>query len=823
MLLWPHNILPTASSLLVNSGRSPESTVACTLTDHLMQDFIHASRMLRRNPGSSLAAVLALALGIGANTAVFTIVNSVLLRPLPYPEPDRLLLISDASRDGKRGPAMRLSDRDYLEFRHMDQLFDGLATFDANGVDVTGAGDPVHLLAGNVTIDFMRVFGVKPIVGRTFTGDDDLGKAGQTVVLGNSLWRERFGADPQVLGRKISLDGVDRTIIGVMPPGFAYPNGAQLWTLLEVRVDPHITFLRPVVGRLNAGATREQAEAELQTTLPPERIAKVRPFQELIVSKIRAPLLIFAGAVGFVLLIACANVANLLLIRAAARRQEIAIRAAVGAGAWRLIRQLLTESALLSLIGGATGLLLAVSAVPLLVALAPEGTIPRSGEIGIDVWTLAFTFGVSLLTGTLFGLAPTSHLLRQPLRESFSGRIRGGRRIGLRGALVVSELALALVLLAGAGVMVKSFLRMRAVNPGFQPANVLTLVVSLPDSVYSTAPAKHEFQVRLLKKLTALQQVTAAGAIDLRPMGEFMLNGGLTIAGSRQLPADYSVDKPCVSPGYFQTMGIRLLDGRDFTQRDDLSARRVGIVSQSVARAAWPGEDPLGKQVSLEDRPTTRDWLTVVGVVEDVRQYALTIGPGRAVYRPYMQTTGRTVNTELTFVIRTALDPVSVVPEMRRAVYEVDPTRPVKSVATMQDRVGETIAESLFEARLLTAFSGMALLLAAVGIYGVTACSVAERTHEIGIRMVLGAATGDVMREVLQRTISLAVVGVALGTIGAFAATRVLSRLLFEVKPGDPATFAVVAVLLAAVAALAGWIAARGATRVDPMVALRYE
>ena len=793
--------------------------------DHLIQDLGHAARMLRRNPGSSLVAVLALTLGIGANTAVFTIVNSVLLRPLPYPDADRLLLIFDASRDGKSGPAMRLSDREYVEFRRMDRLLDGVATFDANGVDVTGAGEPVHLLAGNVTADFMRVLGVKPIIGRTFTGDDELGRAGETAVLGNSLWRERFGADPQVIGRKIRLDGVDRSIIGVMPPGFSYPDGAQLWTLLEVRVDPHITFLRPVVGRLKTGASREQVRAELQSTLGSERIAKVWPFQELIVSKIRAPLLIFAGAVGFVLLIACANVANLLLIRAASRRQEIAIRAAVGAGAWRLIRQLLTESALLSLIGGTTGLLLAILVVPLLVALAPEGTIPRSGEIGIDVWTLVFTFGVSLLTGILFGLAPTSHLLRRSLRESFSGstRISGGRQAGLRSALVVSELALALVLLAGAGVMVKSFLRMRAVNPGFKPGNVLTLVVSLPDSVYPTAPAKHEFQTRLLKKLTALPQVTAAGAIDLRPMGDFMLNGGLAIAGGRQLPANYSVDKPCVSPGYFRTMGIRLLDGRDFTPRDDLSGPRVAIISQSVARAAWPGEDPIGKQLALEDQPRPGDWLTVVGVVDDVRQYAPTIQAGRAVYRPYTQTTDRTVNTELTFVLQTALDPVSLAPGMRRALYEVDPTRPVKSIATMRDRVGETIAEPLFETRLLTAFSGMALLLAAVGIYGVTACSIAERTHDIGIRMVLGAASSDVIREVLERTVSLAVIGVTLGTVGAFATTRVLSGLLFEVKPTDPTTFAGMAMLLAAIAILAGWMAARRVTRVDPMVALRYE
>jgi putative ABC transport system permease protein len=780
--------------------------------------------MLRRSPGSSLVAILALTLGIGANTAVFTVVNSVLLRSLPYPNADRLLLLSDRARDGLSGPVMRLSDRDYLEFRRRDRFFDALATFDANGVDMTGAGEPVHLLAGNVTADFMKVLDIRPVIGRTFTVDDERAGGDRTAVIGNSLWKERFGADPKVLGRKIRLDGVDRTIIGVLPPEFAYPEGVRLWIPMEVRLDPHIAFLRPVVGRLRTGATRQQVRAELESTLRPGRIAEVQPFQEFVVADVRAPLLIFAGAVGFVLLIGCANVANLLLIRMSSRRQEIAIRAAVGAGVWRLIRQLLSESALLSLIGGTMGLLLAMWGVPLLLTLAPEGTIPRASEIHLDGWALVFTFGVSLLTGILFGLAPASHVLWRPLRDSLAGsaRIAGRTQVRLRSALMVSELVLALVLLAGAGVMVKSFLRMRAVDPGFRPDNVLTLVVSLPDSVYPTAAAKHDFEARLLEKLTAPPGVTSAGAVDLRPMGEFMLNGSLVIEG-RTLPPNYLVDKPCVSPGYFRTMGIRLLACRDFSPRDDLSAPGVAIVSQSVARELWPGESPIGKRLSLEEPPTLKDWVTVVGVVEDVRQYSPTIGPGRGVYRPYTQTTGLTVNTEVTFAVRAASDPVPVASAMRRAVSDVDPTRPVKSLATMQDRVSATIAPSLFQARVLTVFSLMALLLAAMGIYGVAGCAVAERTREIGIRMVLGATTGAVMREVLRRTMNLAAIGVALGSAGAFVATRVLSKLLFEVKPADPTTFTAVALLLAAVAILAGWIAARRATHVDPMVALRYE
>jgi putative ABC transport system permease protein len=791
----------------------------------LIQDLRYAGRMLRCNPGLSVIAVLALAIGIGANTAVFTIVNAVLLRPLPYPHPERLFLLTEDPRKSHVGSPMRLHDRDFVELRRYDRLFDGLAAFVSRGTDMVGAGEPVHLEAASVTADFMRALGVTPIMGRTFDGADETGSL-RAAVIGASLWRERFAADPQIVGRRIRLDGVGHTIIGVMPPGFAFPSGAQLWTPMEVRPDPHIGFARPVVGRLKNGATPEQAQAELQAVLGSRRVAVVQPFQELVVAGVREPLLIFVGAVAFILLIACADVANLLLIRVASRGHEIAVRAALGAGSRRLVRQLLTESTLLSLASGCVGLLLAIWGMPVLLALAPEGAIPALAEVHVDGRVLTFAFGVSLLAGLLFGAAPAFHILRRPLRASLAGTelVAGRARAGLRSALVVAELALALVLLAGGGLMLKSFLRMRAADPGFRPDNVLTITVSLPDTVYRAPGARRDFERRLVEKLSGGPGVAAVGAVDLLPLGSFMLIGDIHVDGGAIVRRGYSVDKPCVSPQYFRAMGIRLLEGRDFSSQDDLSAPGVAIVSQSVAREVWPGQNAIGKRLSMQDRPNPADWLIVVGIVEDVRQYGVTSGRRRAVYRPYSQATGPVLSNEITFVVRTAVDPLLIAPTiLRHAVYEVDPNQPVASIAPMQYLVGRDMAEPLFQTRLLAAFSIMALLLAALGIYGVLSFTVAVRTREIGIRMALGAATRDVMRDVLGYTFTLAAVGVAVGATGAVAATRVLANLLFEVKPADPMVLLAVAVLLASVAALAGWIPARRATRIDPVIALRYE
>ncbi|MGO9258092.1 MAG: ABC transporter permease [Bryobacteraceae bacterium] len=791
----------------------------------LIQDLRYAGRMLRCSPGFCVIAGLALAIGIGANTAVFTIVNAVLLRPLPYPHPERLLLLSEDPHKSHAASPLRLPDRDFVELRRYDRFFDGVAAFAACGTDMVGAGEPVHLAAASVTADFMRVLGVPPMMGRTFVAAEETSRV-RTAVIGESLWRERFAADPEIVGRQIRLDGVVHTVIGVMPPGFAFPSDAQLWTPLEVRSDPHMGFARPVVGRLKNGASPRQAQTELQAVLGSRRVAVVQPFQELVVAGVREPLLIFVGAVALILLIACADIANLLLFRVASRGREIAVRAALGAGPRRLVQQLLTESTLLSLTSGCMGLLLAIWGVPVLLALAPQGMIPALADIHVDGRVLTFAFGVSLLAGLLMGAAPASHILRRPLPASLVGAepIAGRARPGLRSLLVVAELALALVLLAGGGLMLKSFFRMRAADPGFRPDNVLTITVSLPEAVYRAPEARRDFERRLVEKLSGRPGVAAAGAVDLLPLGPIMLTGDIHADGGAIVHRGYQVDKPCVSPDYFRTMGIRLLDGRDFSYQDDLSAPEVAIVSQSVAREVWPGQNAIGKRVSMQDRPQPADWLIVVGVVEDVRQFGVTSGRRRAVYRPYSQATGPVFSNEITFVVRTAIDPLLIAPTiLRHAVYEVDPNQPVASLATMQDLIGRDMAEPLFQTRLLAAFSILALLLAAIGIYGVLSFTVAARTHEIGIRMALGAPTRDVMLDVLRYTFTLAAAGVALGAAGAVAATRVLANLLFEVKPADPMVLLGVASLLASVAALAGWIPARRATRVDPVVALRYE
>jgi putative ABC transport system permease protein len=802
---------------------------------NLIQDIRYAARMLRRNPGFTAVAVLALALGIGANTAVFTVVNGVLLQPMPFSEPGRLFVVSDAPRHTpfNFGPAM--PDRHFLEYRRRQRSFERVSAFHGGHANLTGAGDPIQILTAQVTPDFFSLLRVNPATGRSFLAEEDQPGRDQVVVLGGALWRNRFGADPKILGKTVKLDGIDHTVIGIMPAGFNFPYRAEAWTPFGPPIDAHNSMMLPIVGRLKPGVSPRQAQAELEAVthrfslMPGEErndlAPRILPLKELLVGDVRESLLIFAGAVAFVLLIACANVANLLLARASGRQQEMAVRAALGAGRWRMVRQLLTESALVALAGGAAGILLALWGVPALLALAPDGTIPRTEMVRIDAWVLAFTFGVSLITGIVFGLAPAFQATRRELRESLSraGRSLTGRHEGLRGALVISEIALALVLLTGAGLMVKSFLLVRAVDPGFRAENVLTMTVELPDAVYRTAPQMQAFDERMLAKLSNLPGVLAAGAVNFTPLSGYLNRGDFQLEGGRRLPPDYMADKPCVSPGYFRAMGIRLLRGRDFSERDNTSAPGVVIVSQSVARRIWPGEDAIGKRVSEEDHPKPGDWLTIVGVVDDVRQTGLASDPDPALYYPILQLTRPGWLGRMTFAVRTASNPRRLATAMRAALRDVDRDQPVESIVTMQDLIALAIAELRFQTRLLGTFSILALILSAVGIYGVLAYSVAQRTHEIGIRMALGAERRDVLAMVLRRTLMLAGVGVALGALGALAVTRVLAKFLFEVKPDDPATFFCVAALIACVALAAAWIPARRATRVDPMVALRYE
>jgi len=800
-----------------------------------MNDVRLAVRGLLRSPGFTVVAVLAVALGIGANTAVFTIVDSVLLRALPFPEPGRLYALAIVNDSPFGGVNDRwMPDSLFVDFRKQDRYFEKLTAFGSHRVNLTGVGDARSIWGTFATANFFSVLGANAALGRTFAADEDQPGHDGVVVISDALWRSAFGGDPAIIGKSVRLDGESHIVIGVMAAGFAFPAALDVWVPQGVVLNPHNSWLLNVVGRLRPGATASQARAELDTIIKetPEEGGERRPparvvsLLESVSGKVQQLLLIFLGAVAFVLLIACANVANLMLARAAGRRQEIAVRAALGASRWRLIRQLLTESTLVSLAGGAAGLLLAIWSVPALVSLAPADSLPRAEQIGIDGWVLAFTFGVSLLTGLGFGIIPAIQATRSELRESLSlgGRTLTGRHERLRGALVVSEIALSLVLLTGAGLMLRSFIRLRSVDTGFQARNLITMTVELPDSTYKGASQVQAFHEQTLEKLSHLPGVTAAAAINWLPFGGPLMMGDFRLDGGRTFPKGLAVAKPFVSPGYFQAMGIRLLRGRDFTASDNGDAPLAGIVSQSAARRLWPGEDPIGKRFTEEEEnPKPQDWVTVVGVVQDVKQMGMADKPRETVYQSSSQINRPGWLNHLAFVVRTASDPEALATAMRAAVREVDRNQPVQKIATMQSLIDESTAEPRFQTRLLGAFSMLALLLAAVGTYGVLAYSVAQRTHEIGIRMALGAERRDVLRLVLRRTLTLAGAGVLIGAAGALVVTRVLEKFLYEVKPNDPVTFVAVATLLAGVALAAGWIPAWRATRVDPVEALRYE
>ena len=803
---------------------------------HWFEDILHdaryACRTLTRTPGFTVAAALILALGIGVNSAVFTIVNAVLLQPLPFNEPNRLFLIECTPTNNPFiTPSPAMSDRDYLAFRSQDRVFESLATFGNQPLTLTGAGDPVIVNASTVTPDFLRVLRADPAIGRSFLpeGQSDPNVA----LLSDQLWRSRFGADPAIAGKSITLDGVSYAVAGVMPQAFAFQN-AELWTRMEIRLT-HNSFMRPVIGRLKPGVSPQQALAELETFAPrlprnPERprddfIARILPLKELFVADSRKLLLIFAGAVGCVFLIACANFANLLLIRGASRQQEIAVRAALGASRWRLLRQLLTESTLLSLVGGALGVVLSVGGVKALLALLPPGKVPHSADVHLDSWVLAFTFGLSLLTGLVFGLAPGLHATRRQFWEAAGegGRSVTARHERLRSALVIAEMALALLLLIGAGLLLRSFLQMRSVNPGFRAANLLTATVDLPDSRYQSAAQMRALHEHVLDALSVLPGAASVAAVNWIPFRQELVSGDFQLEDGRHLPSGFLVDKSVVSPQYFQTIGIPLLSGRTFTTRDNSTVPGVVLISESVARRLWPAGDAIGKRISMEDKPQAGDWLTIVGIVRDVRQQRVTDAPSATIYQPIGQMNGPFFLGHMTYLLQTRDNPLSTASDVRAVIHKMDPELPTQSVTTMAAIISETMTEPRSQTRLLGMFSIMALLLAAIGIYGVLAYAVAERTREIGIRMAFGAAQKDVLWMVLRRTLILATIGVVIGTLSALAATRVLAKFLFEVSPTDPTTFLAVTALLVLVALLSSWIPAKRATRVYPLVALRHE
>jgi putative ABC transport system permease protein len=795
-----------------------------------LQDLGFAVRTFAKRPAFALGALLTIALGIGANTTMLTVVRSVLLRPLPFPDSDRVCAISYASPRGPFWLQPGLADSTYLDFRDQDRSFEAIATFSSAPGTLSGSGEATRVIAATVTPDFFRVLRVDPIIGSGFAPDQDRPGRNQVVLLAETLWRTRFGADPSVINRTIMLDGTPHRVLGVLPAGFSYPVTSEVWTPLEVKSDPHLSFTRPVIGRLKTGVSREQAAASfsaftsgLRQASSDERdqVPRVISLKSALVDDTTRPLLIFMGAVAFVLLIACANVANLLLIRTVARRQEIATRLALGAGRGRVVRQLLTESALLSIAGGLAATLVSMFATPLLLQFVPPGTLPRDAEIRIDLWVVAVTLAVALIAGLLLGIVPALQAVRgdvsSALREGASSSTR--RSLRFRHVLIVAEMALALMLLVGAGLLVRSFVNLRSIQPGFEPSHVMTMTVDLPETRYGTAPAMNAFHQRLLDSLSSLPDVASAGSVNWLPLGNQSVQGDFTIEG-RPAPS-WNVTKAAVSDGYFKTMGIQVRKGREFTPQD--AREHVVIVNESTARQVWPDSDAIGQRLSVESSPKPSDWLTVIGVVADVKQTGLTRGAPPAVYQPYQQVTRKFWLSRMTYVVRTTGDPNAVAPAMRAALRGVDADQAPHAMTSMEALVADTIAEPQFHTRLFGVFSILALALAAVGVYGVLASSVAERRREIGIRIALGAGRASVAGMIVRRTIGLAATGVLLGTIGGLLLTRVLSTFLFGVTPTDPATFAAAATALVLVALIAGFVPARKATAVDPLISLRAE
>ncbi|MCI0387432.1 MAG: ABC transporter permease [Acidobacteria bacterium] len=811
----------------------------------LIQDLRYGARMLLKKPGFTLIAVITLALGIGANTAIFSVVNAVLLRPLPFKEPDRLMTVwsSDLRRGDRQG---NVSYPDLIDWRAQNQSFEHLAVFRTRSFALTGSDEPLRLNGAVVSADLFALLGISPSMGRGFrTEEDNPGK--RVVVLGHSLWQRRFKSDPQVVGRNITLDEASYTVVGVMPAGFQFPIEAEpveLWTTIAhdamapaggnpMTAQRGLHFLE-AIGRLKPRVTVAQAQAEmdvigrrLEQQYPDSnanRSIRLVPTFEQLVGDVRRPLQVLLGTVLCVLLIACANVTNLMLARATERRREMTIRSALGAGRWRIVRQLLIESILLALTGGLCGWLLAWWGIDLLVGLSPEN-IPRLQDIRVDSRMFGFTMLVSLLTGIIFGMAPALQATKTELTEALkeSGRVSsdGARRTGLRGALIIAEVAIALVLMVGAGLLLSSFWRLLHVNSGFDPHNVLTLRVGLPGR-YSD-PQAVAFYDQLQSRLQTLPGVRSASACFGVPLSKSHIGTDLEIEGRPSTPADRQhIDCHLILPDYFRALGIRLIKGRDFTARDDLGGRPVVIINEALARRHFPNEDPIGKRVrpDISSGPGDAPMREIIGIIGDVRHSSLTAEVPAEVYMPYPQLT---IVSNLALVLRAEADPRDLIGTVRAEVQALDKEVPVYEVKTLDQYLSAVVANPRFNALLITIFAGVALLLTAVGLYGVMSYSVTQRTHEIGIRIALGAQPRDVLKLMAGRGMILTLLGLVIGLAASFALTRLMSGLLYSVSAHDPATYILISLLLLGAALLACYVPARRATKVDPMVALRYE
>ncbi|HEY0169827.1 MAG TPA: ABC transporter permease [Pyrinomonadaceae bacterium] len=800
----------------------------------LLNDVKFGARTLWNRPGFTAVAVLTLALGVGANTAIFSVVNAVLLKPLPLREAERLVLVYETTA---QTPRDYVSVPNLEDYRAGTRSFEGFATFVPQSVNLTGGGaEPERVVGAFVTSSFFPVVGAEPALGRALLPEDDAQGGGRVAVLGHSLWRARFGADEGVVGKTLVLNGEPFEVVGVMPEGFRYPLiapdvllPAQKWPNYKVDRAAHNCW---VVGRLKDGVTRDTAQDELRAVArrleeayPEEnrgRGVEVVGLHEQVVEGIRPALLILAGAVGFILLIACANIANLLLARGASRQREMALRSALGASRARLLRQLLTETFLLALAGGAVGLLLAQWGVDALLALNPAD-LPAPQGVRVDARVLAFSLGLSAVAGFIFGVVPALQLskadLGVALKDGGRGAGEGSRRARLRGAFVVSQVALSLVLLVGAGLLLNSFYRLLNVSPGFDPRNLLTMEYRLPRNRYAKGEQQWRFHREVAGRVANVPGVESAAVVRGLP---FSGNGGTVTYLVPDRPAPPRGEEPkalenAIDTNYLRTIGLPLLRGRNFTEQDTPEAAPVVLVNRMMAEQLWPGEDPLGRQIQLLEAKVTA---SVVGVVGDARQYDIAEPQRPQVYTPYAQ------NPHIfgTLVVRArGVEPLGLANSVKQAVWSVDPDQPVWKVRTLEHLLGLNVADRRFVLWLMACFAGLAVLLTALGIYGVVSYTVAQRTHEIGVRVALGAEGRDVLRMVLGRGMRLALAGVGAGLVAALVVTRLMEGLLYGVSAADPLTYASVALLLSLVALVACYIPARRATRVDPLEALRYE
>ena len=810
---------------------------------NLIHDIRFAVRMLLKNKGFAVVAVIAVALGIGANSAMFTVINAVLLRPLPYHEPERLVTIWEESpqRDMYELPVSLANYRDWVD---QNTVFEQISAYTFRDINLSGTGEPERLFGVRSSANLFSLIGAVPLIGRPFLNEEDKEGGNRVVILSHALWQRRFGSDSNIVGQPLTLNNQSYTIVGVMPAGFQFPVGfSYLGRALNDPVDLYVpiaatsqesrrgSFSFFSLGRLKAGVTIEQARAEM--TAIEEGIVQqylgensgigisLVPTHEQTVKTIRPALLVLLGAVAFLLLIACTNIANLLLARAASREKEIVIRTALGASRSRILRLLLTESVILSLTGGCLGFLLALWGTDALMALAPDN-IPRMNEVGVDAKVFGFTLLISLITGIVFGLIPAIHGSKTNLNEALKEGSRGstggvaGKRI--RNTLVAVEVALSLVLLIGAGLMIRSFSRLNETNLGFNPDNVVSLNLLLSQSKYPEDHQQVAFFQATLERLQSLSGVQSVGATTGLPLTVSVSGSDFRIEGRPEPEpgTETIVSTRSVSPGYFRTLGIKLMNGREFSERDTADAPAVAIINSDLARTHFPNQNPLGTRITFDEGES---WITIAGVVDDVKQLGLDSKSNAEVYFPYPQAT----SSSMTIVVRTATNPMNLVATMKSQIQEIDKDLPVAEVNTMEQLLSNSLSGRRFNMMLLTIFAIVALLLAAVGIFGVMSYSVSQRTHEIGIRMALGARASEVLSLVLRQGMLVTLVGLVVGVAASLLLTRLMAGLLFEVTPTDPITFVSVSVILAGVALGACFVPARRAARVDPMVALRYE